>query len=393
MVDVERLRAETRGVEGLVHLDNAGAALMPAPVVDAVVEYLRREERDGGYRTARLLADELDDVYPALAELVGASPDELALADSATRAWGLVFGALRFEPGDRILTTRSEYASNVIAYLQVARRSGAIVEVVPDRPSGEVDPEALEEMLDHRVRLVTMNHMPTNSGLLNPVAEVGAVTRRHGVPFLVDACQTVGQVPLDVDELGCDFLSGTSRKFLRGPRGVGFLYVRRSALECLEPHLLDLQGAAWVARDRYEPRRDGRRFELWERSFAVQYGLAVAVRYALDVGVEAIWERIRHLAETLRGELAAIPGVEVHDPGRVRGGIVTFTVAGRASSAVREELERRRMNVSVSTVASARFDMEARGLDAVVRASPHAYNTEAELTRFCEVVGELAAQG
>lgn len=390
MLDLDRIRHDTRGVATVNHLNNAGASLMPAPVADAVVGYLREEERYGGYETARARRDDLEDVYDALAALLSVGPSELAITDNATRAWDLAFYGLRFGSGDRILTTTTEYAANYIAYLQIARRTGAIVDVVPDTATGEIDVDALDAMIDDRVKVVSMNHMPTNSGLLNPVAAVGAVTRRHGVPFLLDACQTVGQVPIDVDEIGCDLLTGTSRKFLRGPRGVGFLYVRSSMLDRLEPPMLDLHGATWVAADRYEVRPDARRFELWERNLAGEVGLAVAVRYALDVGVQAIWGRVRHLAERLRWALAEVPGVTVTDIGAERGAIVTFTVAGMAPAAVRDVLAADRINVSVSSRAAARLDMERRHLEAVVRASPHYFNTEAEVDALVAAVDRLA---
>ncbi len=390
MLDLDGIRRDTRGVTTVNHLNNAGASLMPAPVADAVVGYLRQEESYGGYETARARRDDLEDVYDALAALISADPSELAITDNATRAWDMAFYGLRFDPGDRILTTTTEYAANYIAYLQVSRRTGAIVDVVPDTATGEIDVDALDAMIDDRVKVVSMNHMPTNSGLLNPAAEVGAVTRRHGVPFLLDACQTVGQVPIDVDAIGCDILTATSRKFLRGPRGVGFLYVGRSMLARLEPPMLDLHGATWVANDRYEVRSDARRFELWERNFAGQVGLAVAVRYALEVGVEVIWDRVRHLAERLRSALAEIPGVTVTDIGAERGAIVTFTVDGMAPAAIRDALAAEGINVSVSSRAAARLDMERRHLDAVVRASPHYFNTEAEIDALVLAVDRLA---
>ena len=390
MLDLDGIRRDTRGVTTVNHLNNAGASLMPAPVADAVVGYLRQEESYGGYETARARRDDLEDVYDALAALISADPSELAITDNATRAWDMAFYGLRFDPGDRILTTTTEYAANYIAYLQVSRRTGAIVDVVPDTATGEIDVDALDAMIDDRVKVVSMNHMPTNSGLLNPAAEVGAVTRRHGVPFLLDACQTVGQVPIDVDAIGCDILTATSRKFLRGPRGVGFLYVGRSMLARLEPPMLDLHGATWVANDRYEVRSDARRFELWERNFAGQVGLAVAVRYALEVGVEVIWDRVRHLAERLRSALAEILGVTVTDIGAERGAIVTFTVDGMAPAAIRDALAAEGINVSVSSRAAARLDMERRHLDAVVRASPHYFNTEAEIDALVLAVDRLA---
>ena len=389
MIDVAAVRSETPGAESVVHFNNAGASLMPRPVVETITSYLEEEARFGGYETAEAHAGELSAVYDTLADLVRADPGEIALMDSATRAWDAAFTAMRFAQGDRILTTTSEYASNVIAFLRVVERTGAVVEVVPDRPTGEIDVEALENMLDDRVRLIAINHVPTNSGLINPAADVGRVARAHGVPYLLDACQSVGQMPVDVDGIGCDILSATSRKFLRGPRGAGFLYVRRSMLERLEPVTLDLHGARWVASDRYETVPDARRFELWERSPALVLGMGRAAAYAMDVGLDDVWERVSRLACLLRASLTSIPGVTVHDIGSVRGAIVTFTVDGHGADAVKAALRGRSINVSIVTPGAARFDMEARDLPDLVRASVHYFNTEDEIARLVDVVAGL----
>ncbi len=388
-IDLHRLRQDTPGSAEVVHLNNAGSSLPPRIVVDTVVAYLEEEARVGGYELADRRADDLAAVYRTVAGVIGAHEDEIALVDSATRAWDMAFYSLRFEPGDRILTTSTEYAANFIAYLQVAERSGARIEVVPDTPSGEIDVDALEAMIDDKVKLISINHVPTNSGLVNPAVAVGDVAKRADVTYLLDACQSVGQMPIDVDEIGCDLLSATSRKFLRGPRGVGFLYVRDTMIEDLDPMSLDLQSATWVAADRYEIRRDAKRFETWESSPALRLGLGAACDYATTVGLGAIWERVASLATILRGGLANLPGVTVHDKGRVMGGIVTFTVAGHSAGEVKAALLAQKINVSTTTAASALIDMSQRGLDEIVRASVHYFNTEEELAKAIGVVARL----
>lgn len=358
-------------------------------MLDTVTDYLREESRYGGYEVAEAHVERLSSVYDTLAALVGADRSEIALTDSATRAWDSVFSAMTFRDGDRILTTSSEYASNVIAFLQAARRSGASVEFVPNRPTGEIDPDALESMIDERVCLIAINHVPTNSGLVNPAADVGRVANAHRVPYLLDACQSVGQMPVDVESIGCDLLSATSRKFLRGPRGAGFLCVRAAMLEQLEPSVLDLYGARWEALDRYVMRPDARRFELWERSPALMLGMGEAAAYAMQVGVDEIWERITWLGAMLRAALTGVRGVTVRDIGLVQGAIVTFTVNGRDANVVKAALRDQAINVSVVTPSSARFDMEERQLPDLVRASVHYFNTEQEVERLVEAVFAL----
>jgi cysteine desulfurase / selenocysteine lyase len=389
-VDIDTLRAETPGCRQVLHFNNAGAALMPESVVRAVTDYIRLEAEIGGYEAARMREAEIAHVYDAVAALLDAQSDEIAIMQNATRAWQQVFYAIPFRPGDRILTSMAEYASNYIAYLQVAERTGVMVEPVPNDESGQLSLTALAGMLDARVRLVAVTHVPTNGGLVNPAEEIGRLAKQAGALYLLDACQSAGQMPLDVSRIGCDFLSATSRKYLRGPRGAGFLYVRRDCLPLLTPPMLDLHAATWTAPDRYEIRPDARRFENWEAGYATNIGLGVAVDYAMNLGLDWIWERVQMLGERLREALGEIPGVTVRDLGVVRCGIVSFTVNGRTPQAVFEALSRHSINVSYSPPQYTLLDMRARHLDeGIVRASVHYYNTEEEIVRFCDALRQV----
>ena len=387
--DLDRLRADTPGVANRIHLNNSGAALMPRPVIEAVQRHLDLEAEIGGYEAAELKATEAGAVYDSIARLIGASRAEIAILENATLAWDMAFYSLRFREGDRILTAQAEYGANYVAYLQISRRTGAVVEVIPSDETGETDPKALESMIDDRVKLISVTWIPTNGGLINPAAEIGRIARRHGILYLLDACQAAGQLPIDVGALGCDMLSATGRKFLRGPRGTGFLYVRRDLIEQLEPPMIDHFASEWVAPDRYRLRADARRFETWENAYALRLGLGAAVEYALDVGMERIAARCFALSRRLRAALADLPRVTVYDLGRDPGAIVTFAIDGMESAKVKEALGRRTINVTVSRPSSTLLDATARHLPVVVRASPHYYNSEAEIDAAVEVVKAL----
>lgn len=385
-LDVKRARAETRACNDIIHFNNAGSSLMPIPVSDMLHHYLRFEEYHGGYETAEAKAEVLDNFYAAAARLLNCSTDEIAFAESATHAWNMVFYAFRFQPGDRILTTFAEYGSNIIAYVQQSQRYGVDVVFVPDDEYGQIDTAALENLIDDRVKLISISHIPTGGGLVNPAKEVGKIARAAGIPYLLDACQAVGQIPLDVDEIGCDMLSGTGRKYLRGPRGTGLLYVRRTLLENLEPPFLDLHSATLLNQNHIEIRSDARRFESWECNFAGKAALGVAMDYALDWGLEAIQERVYELAGRLREQLSALDGVQVTDEGREKCGIVTFTAEQQEPAAIKAAMATHKINVSTSSSAGTPVSFQARRLRNVVRASVHYFNTEQEVDYFVETL-------
>jgi selenocysteine lyase/cysteine desulfurase len=389
-IDVPRARAETEGVGHGVHLNAAGSALMPRCVVDAQVRHIHDEAAHGGYEACQHAQNQVLRTYDALGELLNCAPAQIALTDSATTSWQRVVRAFPWQAGDRILTGEAEYASNYITFLQLARHCGVEVGVVPSDAHGQIDVDRLDAMIDAKTRLVALTHVPTNGGLVNPAAAVGRVTRARGVAYLLDACQSAGQVELDVQTIGCDFLSATGRKYLRGPRGTGFLYVHPDWLDRLEPASLDMRSATWSAPDAYAPRQDARKFETFEFNYAAVIGLGTAVDYALSWGVPAIQARIVWLASTLRRRLDRIPGVSSRDLGQETCGICTFTVDGRSAEDVKAALAEQHIRVTVSERSSTRMDMDRRNLDAVVRASVHYYNTEDELERLVHAVGELA---
>ena len=390
-IDKKTLRADLASKPGHIHLDNAGAALMPRCVLETQIAHLNLEASVGGYEAERLRGEQIEAVYDSVARLIQCHRDEVAIVENASVGWMMAFYSLAFEAGDRILTAEAEYASNYLAYLQVARDRGVEVETIPSTASGEICIDSLRDMIDDRVRLISVTHVPTNGGLVNPVEAIGAIAREHDIFYIVDACQSAGQIVLDVNRIQCDVLTATGRKFLRGPRGVGFLYVRGSVLDRLHPPMIDLYSAQWVAPDRYELRADARRFENWENNYAAKLGLGRAIDYALDVGIEAIEQEVARLAAMLRDQLGAIAGVTVHDIGARKCGIVTFSVAGMQATDVESRLRESGILVSVSSPFSTLIDASRRQLPDLVRSSVHCYNTEAELESLANLVRSCAS--
>jgi selenocysteine lyase/cysteine desulfurase len=386
-MDIAALRAATPGCAHRVHLNNAGAALLARPTLDAMTGHLDREVHLGGYEAADAAAADVAATHDRLAALVGGRSDEIALFDSATRAWMAAFYAVPLRPGDRILTGSAEYGSNVLAYLQVAQRTGAEVVVVPDDEHGQLDVAALADLVDDRTRLIGVSHVPTDGGLVNPAAAIGRVARAAGVPYLLDATQSVGQFPVDVEEIGCDMLCATGRKFLRGPRGTGFLWVRTAVLDRLDPHVAEIASASWDDDRGFSWSPGARRFATWEHSYLNVLGLGAAVGQALDLGLDAIGARTVALGTALRDRLDALPGVTTHDRGTTRCALVTASVAGVPADEVATRLREKGVNVSVTVPRDSPFSPGARQ-PPLVRLSPHYYNTDDELDRAVE---ELAA--
>ena len=381
-LDIALIRAQTPGCAHVLHLNAAGSALPSRRTLDATLDHLRLEAEIGGYEAADRARETLDGFYPSVARLIGAEAGEIAFVENATRAWDLAFYSLDFKPGDRILTCVSEYSSNYISYLQVAKKTGAEIVVVPDDRHGQIDLGALERAIDPRTKLVSISHIPTQGGLVQPAEAVGKITNDAGVLYLLDACQSVGQLPVDVRKIGCDFLSMTGRKYLRGPRGTGFLYAKQATTAHIEPIFLDNHAAKWTADNGYTVAGDAKRFENWERYFAGVIGLKVAADQANELGMDAIWARLRELADGLRARLAPLKSITLTDLGQVKGAIVTFAVEGADHTALKLALRAQAINVSMSTQFSSRLDLKGRGLRDVMRASVHVYNTEAELDRF-----------
>jgi selenocysteine lyase/cysteine desulfurase len=379
-------------VSGGIFLDSAGSSLPPEAVLDTMISHIRREAQIGGYLAQAERETDLAAVRTDIATLLNATPDTIALSDSASRSWSDCFYAVPLAAGDRILVSEVDYSSNAMATIHRARATGATVEVMPSDPTGAIDLEALDDLLDERVRLVSIVHVPTNGGLVNPAAEATRLAHDIGAFVLLDACQSAGQLPLDVAKLGVDALSATGRKWLRGPRGTGFLYLRRELLETLEPVILDNRRAEWTGPNSYLLATDAARFEFWEHSVAARLGLGAAVRHLLDSGPDLVYAEIAARADYLRTALAAVPGVTVRDRGTVRSGIVSFTVSGFTPELVRDLLLEADITVTVSPARSTLRDMTTRGLDGVVRASPHVFVSYPELDYTVDTITHLATR-
>lgn len=375
----DELRKETRGVSEYIHFNNAGASLISDPVFEAHLEYLHCEHEMGGYETFHKYKDELEGFYASVAKFINCKPKEIAFIENATRAWDMAFYSFPFQEGDVILTSVAEYASNYISYLQLKKRKGIEVVVVPNDEHEQTSVSELEKLINEKTKLISITHIPTNGGLVNPAHKIGTVAQKHGIPYLLDACQSVGQLNVDVKEIGCDFLSATGRKYLRGPRATGFLYVKEEWIERLEPVFLDVHAATWTTKDSYKIREDAKRFENWEQNFAGKYGLKTAIEYAHDLDINWIEARVIELADYKREKLSKIAGITLTDAGEKKCGIVSFFSDKYSPDEIVSKLALKKINLSTSTTFGTRLDMEERSLPGLLRSSVHYYNTIEEI--------------
>lgn len=383
------LRDQTPACKDLIHFNNAGSSLSPQPVTDALLEHLMLEQRIGGYEAAEANSEAQENFYHAFGRLLSCNPREIAYVENATRGWNQLLQAIPFEHGDRILTGQSEYASNYMALLHLARAKQVRVDVIPNNSHGQICLETLKRSIDDDVRLIALTHVPSQSGTIHPAAEVGKLARRHRIFYLLDVCQSAGQLDLNVDEIGCDMLTGSGRKYLRGPRGTGFMYVRQSTQDFLEPATVDLHSASWTRRESFTFRDDARRYENFEHFVAGKIALGVAADYACDLGMPAIESRVRGFAAQLRERLNALPGCTVYDQGPDLSGIVTFALEGVPAVKLQQFLRSQRINTSVVRQQNTRLDFETRKLGDINRASVHYYNNEHEIELFCQALGSL----
>jgi selenocysteine lyase/cysteine desulfurase len=395
--EIFTFRNETDGCKNVIHLNNAGAGLMPNIVTQAQLEHIKLESQIGGYEASALMAKEVQNFYTQCAKLFNCKPTNIAFTASATDSYTRALSSIPFNEGDIILTDNDDFVSNQIQFLSLQKRLGVKIVRIKNAIIGGVDLNDLEEKLKkYQPTLLAITHIPTNSGLVQPVNDIAKIYEDYiqknagKTWYILDGCQSAGQMKLNVAELKCDFLSITCRKFLRGPRGTGALYISDKALQAgLEPMFIDMRGAEWKQKDEYRQQPTAMRFEDWEFAYSTVLGTAAAIEYCLKVGEDKIWQQVKFLSASLRNQLAQINKVRVLDKGPELGGLVTFHIVGSDPKYIVSELLKRKINVVASYRAFGIIDFDEKGVEWAIRASPHYYNTTDELGIFIQSVREI----
>ena len=363
---------------------------MPVPVI-------KLEASIGGYEAAALQNNAIKMFYQQAARLLNCKPGNIAFTASATDSYTRALSSIPFKEGDYILTDTDDFISNQIQFLSLQKRLGIRIAHIDNAPEGGVDMNDLEYKLNKlKPRLLAITHIPTNSGLVQPVHAIAKIYRNYSESqddttcYILDACQSAGQMKLDVDALQCDFLSVTARKFLRGPRGTGFLYISDRALQQgLEPMFIDMRGAEWISKDIYQVREDATRFEDWEFAYALVLGTSAAIEYCLAIGEDKIWQQVKYLSNLMRDELSSISNLRLLDRGPETGALVTFHVKNQQPRYIVEELLKHKINVVPSYRGFAVLDFDEKQVEWAIRASPHYYNTADEVHEFVRMLKQI----
>lgn len=395
--EVQQFRNETHGCKNVVHFNNAGAGLMPDIVTNAQLDHIRLEAEIGGYEAAAFNAGLIKEFYEQCALLVNCQPSNIAFTASATDSYTRALSSIPFVAGDVILTDKDDFVSNQIQFLSLQKRLGIKIIHINNAEIGGVDLNDLREKLNkYQPKLLAITHIPTNSGLEQPVDAIAGIYEEyrnsspHEIWYILDACQSAGQMKLDVEKLKCDFLSFTCRKFLRGPRGTGVLFISDDTLKAgLEPMFIDMRGAEWTAKDTYIQQPTAKRFEDWEFAYSTVIGTMEAIKYCRNIGEDRIEQQVKLLSGIMRQELAGINDVRVLDRGQMQGGLVTFLILNLSAEYIVSELAKLKINVVPSYRAFGLIDFDEKGVEWAVRASPHYYNTLDEIEYFIEAVKKM----
>ena len=324
--------------------------------------------------------------------MLNAEARNIAFATSNTEAYSKALAAIPFKKDDIILTSDDDYASNQLCFLSLKARIGVEIIRAKNLSNGDVDVADIEHIIKtQHPSVVAITHIPTSSGKVQPIAAIGKLCQQHDVWYLVDACQSVGQMPVDVQDIGCDFLTATGRKFLRAPRGTGFLYVSDKALAAgLAPLYFDNHSATWTGKDSFNIQATAQRFELYERSVATVLGITEAVRYANAIGLDNIYAYNQDLIQYFRKKMHDTEGVQLYDEGSQLCNILTFRKGNLPLETIQMALNAAKINYSVAMKVMAQIDFAHKGIDWALRFSPHYYNTKAEVDTVVEVLMKLS---
>ncbi|HVY71387.1 MAG TPA: cysteine desulfurase [Verrucomicrobiae bacterium] len=379
----------------LVYLDNAASSQKPRAVIDALSRYYERDNANvhrGIHELSNRATTAFENARARAAKFINArSADEIVYTRGTTEGINLVansWGGQNLKPGDVILLTEMEHHSNIVPWQLVAQRTGARVAYVPvTGDEGLLDLSTIDELLTPAVKMFSLVHISNSLGTINPVAELCALARKRGIVTLVDAAQSAGHCPVDVQEIGCDFLAFSGHKIC-GPTGIGILYGREEILNAMPPWQGGGEMILTVDFQKTTYKHAPHRFEAGTPDISGPIGLHAAMDYLDAIGRDRIFQHDQELAHYTYERLAALEGVRLFGPRKNRGGLVSFLLKDVHAHDVVTVADQWGVALRGGHHCTQPL-MKKLGVESTARASYYFYNTRAEVDRFIEVVREI----
>jgi selenocysteine lyase/cysteine desulfurase len=393
MMSRESLRdpPATGGEGAITHLNAAGAGLMPECVVAAIKSHLDLEARRGVHWAAADAGSAIEETRLLAGRLMGVAPTHLAFGEQASRLWALAFASMPLKRGDRILIARNDWGGNILNAVRRAAASGAEVIRLPMTEQGRIDVEQAKALVDERTVAISVSAVASSFGLRQPVEALGSIARPEACLYFVDGAQAAGQFELTLPGASADIMVAPGRKWLRGGRGQAMMALSDRALRRLvQPIIVDQGAGVWCPDDGFLSREDGRRFEAWEFSAAGRLGLRASLQELDRIGLANVrahnFEKLRRLRTNLRD----IPGLTVFEDEDAGAAFLTFQHTSLSADTIVEELAMRGIAIASVGLDYARWELEARGLERIVRVAPHIYSSEDDIGRFNDELMRLA---
>lgn len=389
---INQIRQNTPGCLDKIFINSAGSSLMSKEVVQISKDYMDMEADIGGYDVMANHYEDFNLFYLEASKLINANPRNMAFAISATDAYSKVLYSFKWTEKDVILTTKDDYVSNIISFIHINRRFGSQIKFVDCLDSGDLDYEDLARKLEqYKPTIFALTHIPTSAGTIHDAEKAGEICANFDTYYLLDACQSIGQLDVDVRKIKCDFLTVTGRKFLKAPRGTGFLYVANHILDTdMGPLCIDLAGSTWDSETSFKFGSEAKRFEFWEKNYSNFLGLTQAIREINEIGIEKIAAYNKMLSGYFRNELEQVDGLKIYDHGSLKGNIITWKIPGLKQSEISKLFHERRVIFSFSSNTSALYDLNKKGEEWLVRFSPHFFNTTEEADQVGEILSKFS---
>lgn len=378
----------------LIHFNHSGAGLPSPQTVQAIIDQLRLEAEMGPMEASHLVAEKKAETYELAARLLNCSPQQIAFGTGHGQLFGDIVSAIPLEAADEILVSRQEWMGNIACLQNAANLTGATVKMMASDDTTAVDVDALRSALSADVRIVALTWIGASSTLVNPAAAIGRVLRETGSSafFIIDASQAIGQIPIDVQELGCDALTACGRKFLRGPRGTGLAYISPRLAAKAVLRKIDNFTVVWDSKNCTSLTGSARAFEIGEESVALRLGLGKAMEQALENGIANIQSELGRKSTRLRHALASVTGVRVMDLGNHKSASVTFTVDGLTCASVKQNLAGQNIAIGMNGREYTPFDLDIRGISELLRASVHLSTTDNEIESLVEAIRQILSE-